>query len=552
MHKILALTKVFLKTSFQNTMNAGESKNKSKGMWVMMLLAFAYLAGILAFMSYGMISALIPLQQEQAFIGVILLAIAMFVLIQTIFSSINILYFSSDNEYILPLPIKPRDIVIAKTNVMLITEYIIVIFIGFIPLCIYGIQTGANIVFYIMTVLVCAIFPILPMLISGIISMIIMSFSKFMKNKNRYQLIATIVSIVLALAIVFLSSNQQEVTDEQLAQFIMQANSLVDMFKGYFPTLGASIMALDVESIGTAILGLVQLIAITAVAYILYMVIAQKLYFKGAVGNLESGNKANKKFNERKAFKGGKLWKSYVGKEWKTLYRNPIFLMQCIVPTILIPIVFLGLFASQILALPQAELQQMTQELSGVNANMIVFIILGIIQFIFMFGYIAPTAISRDGQNATFMKYIPVPLAKQVIYKVLPSILLQIIIAIMVMALVWYVLQTNIVILLFTAIVAVIMIIMQNLLMIMVDLKKPKLEWSSEYAVVKQNMNLIWPMIIAMVSIVIYITLGMVISKVNIPVYIVLLALAIIYIIPTMVIKRYMQNHENTLGKHIY
>lgn len=551
MHKVLALTKVFLKTSFQNNMNPGETKNKSKGMLVIMLLAFAYIAGILAFMSYGMISVLIPIQQEKAFLGLILLAIAMLVLVQTIFSSINILYFSSDNEYILPLPIKPRDIVIAKTNVMLITEYIIVIFIGLIPLCIYGVQTNANLLFYIMAVLVCAIFPILPMLISGMIAMIIMSFSKLIKNKNRYQFIATIFSIIFVLVIVFVSSGKEEVTNEQLAQLIMQANSLVEMFKGYFPTLGASIMALDVGNIATAILGLLQLVVITAISYIVYILIAQKLYFKGAVGNLESG-KVSKKLNERKAFKGGKLWKSYVGKEWKTLCRNPIFLMQCIVPSILVPVIFIGLFASQILALPENELQQMTQELSGVDPNIVVLIILGIIQFIFMFGYIAPTAISRDGQNATFMKYIPVPFAKQVMYKTLPGIILQTIISIVAIALVWYVLKTNTFILLLTTVIAIIMIVMQNLLMIMVDLKRPKLEWTSEYAVVKQNMNLIWPMILAMVSIAIYVTIGILITNINISVYILLLLLAIIYTIPTIMIKRYMENHENTLGKQIY
>ena len=41
-----------------------------------------------------------------------------------------------------------------------------------------------------------------------------------------------------------------------------------------------------------------------------------------------------------------------------------------------------------------------------------------------MFVYISATAISRDGQNAVFMKYIPVPLMKQIDYKVVPNIVM--------------------------------------------------------------------------------------------------------------------------------
>ena len=41
--------------------------------------------------------------------------------------------------------LKPSEIVAAKTNVLLITEYFIVAIIGLIPLTIYGILTSASI-----------------------------------------------------------------------------------------------------------------------------------------------------------------------------------------------------------------------------------------------------------------------------------------------------------------------------------------------------------------------------------------------------------------------
>ena len=546
MHKILALTRVFLKNSFQNNMYS--EKKKSKGMIIVTIFALIYLAGIVGFMSHGMISMLMTIKQEKAFLGIILLGIGMFVLIQTIFSAINILYFSKDNEYILPLPIKPYEIVIAKTNVMLLTEYIIIAMIGLVPLIIYGYLTGSNLLFYIMTILVCLIFPILPILISGLIGMIIMSFSKFMKDKNRFQLIATTFSIVLVMIFVFFTSGGNgKLNDEQILQFIMKANSLVEMLQGYFPTLGSAIEALDTANILTSILGLLKLVGITLIIYIGYIWIAKKLYLKGAVGNLESGKKVNKKLNEEKAFKGGKLWKSYAGKEWKTLLRNPIFLMQCILPTILFPIIILGIIGLQVFSKPSQELNQISKEIAGNDSTIIVLIILGIIQFISMFSYIAPTAISRDGANATFMKYIPVPFIKQIYYKILPAILLQTVTSIIIILLISYLTKINILIIVMTIIVCVIMIILQNLLMIIVDLKKPKLEWTSEYAVVKQNINLIWPTIFGMINIVMYIGIGTLVTNLNVPVYVTLILLTTLYIVLAMLVKKYIINFKYIL-----
>ena len=98
-NKVVALTKVFFKNSFQNMETAGGSKNKtnSKSMMILYAIVFLYLAGIVGFFSYNLVQGLIEIQQEEIFLGLILLAIGVFVLIQTIFSAISLLYYSKDN-----------------------------------------------------------------------------------------------------------------------------------------------------------------------------------------------------------------------------------------------------------------------------------------------------------------------------------------------------------------------------------------------------------------------------------------------------------------------
>ena len=214
-NKVISLTKVIFKNSFQN-METAKSNNENKqkrttGMVILYIFMFLYLAGIIAVFSNGLIKELMAINQEQMFLGLILLGIAIFILIQSIFSAINLLYYSKDNEYILPLPIKPSQIVAAKTNVLLITEYFIVGIIGLVPLVIYGILTSAGILYFISMLIVLIAFPIIPVLISSLLVLIVMSFAKFTKNTNRFQLIATIFILIVVFALSF-TMNDSEVT----------------------------------------------------------------------------------------------------------------------------------------------------------------------------------------------------------------------------------------------------------------------------------------------------------------------------------------------------
>ena len=550
--KVLSLSKVILKNSFQNMETAKEinSNKKSKSMIVLYVFLFLYLAGIVGVFSNSLISELLKIHQEKMFLGVILLAIAGFVLIQSIFSAINLLYYSKDNEYILPLPLKPSQIVIAKTNVLLVTEYFIVAILGLIPLSIYGILTYANILYYIEMVIVLLVFPIIPVLISSLLVLIVMSFAKFTKNRNRFQLIATILILVIVFVASFAMGNTDS-SPEELVQMVMKANGMVELVKNAFPTLGMAIESLTNINIGIQLLNIVFLIATTAVIYILYVLVGQKLYLKGAVGNLSSGKKNKKKIDEKKVFKNSTIFKTYVGKEFKTLLRNPIFFMQCVLPAIIFPILIIGMTILGINGESNGQTVDFASMFTNKTSIYIGVGILCVIQFFLMFIYISATAISRDGQNAVFMKYIPVKYMKQIDYKVMPNIIMTSIMSIITVIIAGILIKADILYLLLILITSIIMGVFQSYILIIVDLKKPKLEWNSEYAVVKQNMNLIWPVALGLLSITLLIILGIVLENI-LNSFIFIGIIALVYLLVTIITRNYINNNINKLMEKIY
>ena len=552
MDKVIKLTKIFLKNSFSNMDARMGISTKSKSKIIVYGLLFLYFAGLIIFLGYNLLDGLIAIHQETIFAGMILFMIFGLAIIQTIFSSINILYFTKDSEYLLPLPLKPYQIILARTNVMLIAEYVIIFLIGFIPLVMYGILTGAGIVYYLTMILAVILVPILPVLLISMLVMFIMSFARLTKNRNRFQLFATllVLAIIIALSI-STSGMKQDLTNEEMAQMVVQANGMIELVKGYVPTVDYLMEALTTNSLFTAIVEVLKTLGITIIGFIIYMLIAQKIYFKGLVGNLFGGgaSSSNKEINQ-KEYRNSKLYKSYVGKEFKNMARNPVFLMQCLIPAVLIPIIMVVVVYAGLNS-DGMGLEQITQMLQQMPTNtfFIACIILGVIQFFTMFIYISITAISRDGENAVFMKYIPVSLYKQYLYKIIPNIIMNIVTIIITLGMAEYLLNLPVITLIALFVVATIMGILQSIAMIIVDLKRPKLNWDSEYAVAKQNLNLVFPVLLAMVNIVILVGCVFILKDIN--VYMGIGIIGILYIAATVITNKYLYNKQYELADKI-
>ena len=552
MNKVIKLTKIFLKNSFSNMDARMGISTKSKSKIIVYGLLFLYFAGLIIFLGYNLLDGLIAIHQETIFVGMILFMIFGLAIIQTIFSSINILYFTKDSEYLLPLPLKPYQIILARTNVMLIAEYLIIFLVGFIPLVMYGILTGAGIIYYLTMIFAVILLPILPVLLISMLVMFIMSFAKLTKNRNKFQLFAMLLILAIIMAIsISTSGMKQDLTNEEMAQMVVQANGMIELVKGYIPTVDYLIEALTTNSLFTAIVEVLKTLGITILGFIIYMLIAQKIYFKGLVGNLFGGgaSNTNKEINQ-KEYRNSKLYKSYVGKEFKNMARNPVFLMQCLIPAVLIPIimvvvVYAGLNSD---GMGLEQITQMVQQMPT-NTFFIACIILGVIQFFTMFIYVSITAVSRDGENAVFMKYIPVSLYKQYIYKIIPNIIMNIVTILVTLGMAEYLLNLPVITLIALFVVATIMGILQSIAMIIVDLKRPKLNWDSEYAVAKQNLNLVFPVLLSMINIAILVGFVYLLKDIN--VYIGVGILGILYVIATFITNKYLYNKQYELAEKI-
>ena len=166
-----------------------------------------------------------------------------------------------------------------------------------------------------------------------------------------------------------------------------------------------------------------------------------------------------------------------------------------------------------------------------------------------MMNYISITAISRDGASAVFVKYIPLSLYRQFLYKSIPHIIMNTIMNLIVFILAKLVAPIPILYLIVVLILSTLFNIIQSFLNLIIDLKKPKLKWDTEYAVVKQNLNMIFEFILSIAIIILLIPIAFVMAEVS---YIITAMLFIIvFILGIYLVRKYIDKNQVKLFEKI-
>ena len=173
---------------------------------------------------------------------------------------------------------------------------------------------------------------------------------------------------------------------------------------------------------------------------------------------------------------------------------------------------------------------------------------LAVIAFCFMFNFIAVTSVSRDRNNSVFMKYIPVNLEKQCLYKTIPGMTLNMIPLIYFLVVIKIIVPIiSIKIVLYILLTSILMNIFDNYCFIIVDLTNPKLEWITEYAVVKQNVNMFFQFVIILLQ---FGIIGLIALKItNIEILVAIISL--IYILGMYLIRKYVIKNQVKLFSKI-
>ncbi|MDT3496811.1 ABC transporter permease [Bacillus toyonensis] len=427
MSKIWTLTKVLLKLNYADFI----TDKKKRWAYVFSFAAILFV-GFLIFgsMTHGMYEGLKQLRQEPGMIIAMGLAIAsIWVFLMSITNILTVFYYSNDIEMLLPLPLKPAQIISAKFLTVLITQYVMSSFI-LLPIFItYGLKSGAFITYYIYMIFIYLLFPIVPLVLASLLMTIIMRYTNIAKNKDRGNIFIGIVSILFIVGInVFLQwRNKSAFSGDGAAEYLVNnQSSLIVQMTNYFPTTYFGAVALVESANWKGPLYVMIFAVISFVFFVLFYYIAERTYLKGVIGLSTSTAKKEVISAEglQKSTVQSSHLKAYVKKEFKTLFRTPQFFLNCIVQTFVMPIMLFF-----ILFVQDGNLKFITEYIN--NPETTGFAIgVGLCASLFLMGsnVIATTSFSRDGSSWFVNRYLPVKASDIFFAKAITAWLINVII----------------------------------------------------------------------------------------------------------------------------
>lgn len=516
MSKFIKLTKVLLKNS-SSSFKTGYGSKKSLGILLLLLICFLPLMSLITGSLIASYDTLKQLNLQVVLLGSTLASASAAMIIFSFFYVMSIFYFSEDIDILLPLPLKPYEILGAKLVIILIFEYFLEIIL-ILPIFIaFGFKAG-SILFYAYSVILFLTLPIIPVIFCALISIFIMSFTNVVKNKDRFKVVSGVIGIAL---IVLINIFMQNIRGSSKLTDVLKNNSnAMNTATNIFPSSKLAAYSLTNSSPLTASLNLLLFLIISFAVLIIFLIAAQTLYFKGAVGISESSSKGKKlseaEFNN--ASKKTSVIRSYTIKELKLLIRTPAYLLNCILfgvifpPLIIIIILFNRNGIHDLSALPQ----------NGVFLA----IASGIIVVISSMNMIASTSISREGKNFYVMNYIPVPYGDQIISKALSSIIVSLISTIIISIIGITLLKVTLIMVVLILIISALGIGTYAFLGTLLDLKFPKLDWDNETRAVKQNFN---PVIITFSAVIITVILSIIAAVLQLNMLFTFIILFILY-----------------------
>ncbi|MCR4585374.1 MAG: hypothetical protein K5686_06570 [Lachnospiraceae bacterium] len=429
---------------------------------------------------------------------------SVFSLVFGLFVIFSVLFFSSDREHMVTLPITPTELLAAKFRHTYIAESImeflvlLSMFIGYFIACVknYGSFSSFGPVSVLMALIATFVTPLLPLVYCAIISMLLMALLKNVRNAKLFFHVSDFF-LLLFIALFLLSfKDSGGVTVTNYIDSLLADNNLFfricNILFFTVPILGK---AMEAESIIYSLLYL----AANIIPVALMLLIGKYLYLEGLHTAASLGSTHKQANVDKLNIKLTSPLSACFKKEFRVLLRTKAYSNNCVYINLLWPVGVILFFVLSRKNENVIRFIELYKDPSYPRAALITMLAVIAISFIASaLNTLASTAFSREGAHVDLIKYIPVPYSTQLYAKVLtalvftyPALLLSIIAA---QHFLGFGILTGLVYAL-TAFLAMTICIVTGLSM---DSAAPFTVWSDEYSALRGNLNSFFNMAVSM------------------------------------------------------
>jgi len=427
MNSVVLLTKLQLMQTLGGVRSAIEKRAGANGAMAGTAIVGIFVFAGVAWLGYSAYGAVGAMGLDKVVFDMLFLACGVLTFVLSLPAILSTFFGASDINDLLPLPVSPFAIAFSKALSALATSYLYTFLIIAAPLAGWGVAAGAGVGYWLAYALAVLLAPMMPVAYAGAISIIIAALFKRVRTKDAITTIATVLTLGISVATFFVSRNLDLGGNAAAALgSISEAMGGVVMA---FPAYGFAVYALmHSDVLSCALFALVSL-----ASFAVFVVVVRVLYLR-IITALSSGAGKSDAYAGAGAQTQTSALKAMTLSEVRKIARNSSVALNYVAyPLLITPFTFGVIFSSDSMADfggLVSNLGDATSAAAGIGLTLFMF--LAVVSM--LCNKIAGTCISREGSNWTYMKFIPVPMLTQIRAKVLPGFAVNVVIAVVFMA----------------------------------------------------------------------------------------------------------------------
>ena len=473
---------------------------------------------VVGFMSFVMTQALNEVNNPVGGVLFEMQLLSAFSMVFGIMVIFSVLFFSSDREHFVTLPIPSQHLMMAKFLYAYVAESAMEFFVLIAVFAGYFIAMGEiadwksalHPVSLVAALLGTVLIPMVPMIYCAIFGLILMASLKRVKSiKTFYRMSG---AFLVAFVLLFLYS-LQDIGKINMENYVEALGSGRDVFlstlnKIFFPVPWLA-KALDGANVLYVLLYLLANIFLLLILYIFGILFYQEgLYTAAALGSEKKVGIKSSDIKESSAFRES------LRKEMRVLLRTRAFSANCVYVNLIWP---LGTFLLFYFAKDEgtmADFIRLYREGKD-RANMTLTLVVISIAFIATaLNSIASTAFTREGQHLSLIQFIPVPYRTQLYAKAAVSTLFTYPCLLLTDIILCFFVGVSVPVCVLYAILMLLAHLIAVISGMYLDSAAPYVQWDDEYSALRSNRNTFFNMAVVMLLAAVFVEIGFLLFEV--------------------------------------
>ncbi|MGE5573210.1 MAG: putative ABC transporter permease subunit [Bacteroidota bacterium] len=411
---------------------------------------------------------------------------------------IAVFYFSNDLAILIPLPLRPVEVLAGKFAVILASEYVgLAVFV--LPVIIaYGVRADVSAVPYVLSsILVFLALPVVPLVLAAIPAILLMRVAGLSRRKDTLAMIGGFLFVAVIVVFQFLVQTKVPGVGEEaefLSKMLATANGLVDIAGARFPPSIWATKALALAGTWRGIWNLGVFTVAGVLGFAVLLAIGDRVFYQGVVSGFEAGARKASARRAGMARAAGYVSRSPIASlaitEMKLFTRTPVFVLNGFTGFVMFPVMFVAMFLMR----GNPEMARLWDALLAAPA----FDAIGALVIAAYFYVLAAmssipfTAFSREGRrNIWILRSFPASAKTIALGKAAGAEIMVALGAIPGIAVLGHVARLPLASVAVGVVFGVMSSFMLNLCGVLFDMWRPMLNWTDQQKAVKSNLNVV-------------------------------------------------------------